>query len=754
MTARARRPLFALVASLAACGWCAPARSEAPQRGYIGVDLVERAEGLMVWRVMPGPLDGELVVSGSVARGDLVVSIDGAPATMDAWRAIADRAVGSVVRIGYREGKVRGASGAADPNGALREVAVTIEDGALWHGWYRSGELPPLATIPCAHDEVAGDAIRALGQFAPAARTRADALVKHLDGVAARHGDPATPPLLRAALREPVRAEGFVRTAVGAAEPFRASPFRAAATLVARLAGDAGAALPEPHGVFKIEHAEAGVWFLDFLLNGARARFDERVTRESAMLEGLRPLVVQRLDDLLVRGPQARESMVALKAIPSMPAAKAAAILAHFDVTEELSPAVAQGEAAELPEALKGAVEGSILAASEIAELGWVVVGGTGANRYDLGRVAAVLDLGGDDSYAWLHGRGQHRLVVDLAGNDRHTGGAELGPAGSLGGIAVIDDRGGNDRYEGGALTAGTALGVVALVDRGGDDVYQAGAWSLGAAAGGAGVVVDLAGSDRIDAEGMAIGVGGPSAVGAFVDVAGDDLATLGTRPSVYGVAGEHAGFGMGLGLGFRLAAAGGVGAYIDFDGRDQRRSGEFSQGCGYYLGLGIVFDGGGDDVSACDRYGIGSAAHQAAGVAIDLGGNDSYACRTAAHLGAAWDESLGVFHDAAGDDSYRTDGLAVGAAAQQAFGIALDRAGRDQYRAFGGAVLGASSDNEYHFDATGLGSVALFLDLAGLDLYPAVRQNDAVQASADAAAARLSGQDSVFLDERSATAP
>ena len=150
----------------------------------------------------------------------------------------------------------------------------------------------------------------------------------------------------------------------------------------------------------------------------------------------------------------------------------------------------------------------------------------------------------------------------------------------------------------------------------------------------------------------------------------------------------------------------------------------------------------------------IVSIEGEAAGVAIDLGGNDSYACRTAAHLGAAWDESLGVFHDAAGDDSYRTDGLAVGAAAQQAFGIALDRAGRDQYRAFGGAVLGASSDNEYHFDATGLGSVALFLDLAGLDLYPAVRQNDAVQASADAAAARLSGQDSVFLDERSATAP
>jgi hypothetical protein len=153
-------------------------------------------------------------------------------------------------------------------------------------------------------------------------------------------------------------------------------------------------------------------------------------------MPGLRPLVVERLDDLLVRGANAREAMLALRAIPTLPAVKAAAILAHFDVVEEISPGVASGEAAQLPEALAGAVDGSIVAVSEIPELGWVVVGGTGPNRYDLGRVAAVLDLGGDDRYAWLHGRGQHRLVVDLAGNDRHTGGTELGPAGSLGGSA------------------------------------------------------------------------------------------------------------------------------------------------------------------------------------------------------------------------------------------------------------------------------------------------------------------------------
>ena len=114
--------------------------------------------------------------------------------------------------------------------------------------------------------------------------------------------------MLRAALREPVRAEGFVRTAVGAADGFRASPFRAAATLVTRLAGEATAPLIEPHGVFRIEHAEAGVWYLDFLLNGARSKFDELVAREAATMPGLRPLVVERLDDLLVRGANARSN--------------------------------------------------------------------------------------------------------------------------------------------------------------------------------------------------------------------------------------------------------------------------------------------------------------------------------------------------------------------------------------------------------------------------------------------------------------
>jgi hypothetical protein len=736
-----------MVACAALIGVIATGAASNPSssRGYIGIDVVQRAEGLMVWRVLPGPLDGDLVMSETLARGDLISTIDGEPAGLAAWDAIRSRPIGTSVRIGYREGRRRGASGAPDADGAVRETAVTVDDAAIWSGWYRSGDLPSLPELPRAADTPRDELDDGLALLGPTARGRAEAVLASLDGIAAKHGDPATPPLLRGIFRHPGETEAIVKAAIPAAETLRTSPFRGAASLSAGLAGVPASTLPEAHGSFKIEHAQAGIWYLDFLLNGARARFDEWVTPEHARLPGLRPLVVERLDSLMVRGRNARAAMEALKAIPSLSPAKAAALVAHFDVQLDLGTNLATLTPEQLPDALRGAVEGDVLATSEIAELGWVVFGGPGANRYDLGRVAAVLDLGGDDRYDWNHGQAANRLVVDLAGNDLHRGGA-LGPAGSLGAIAVIDDHGGDDRYEGGELTAGTALGISVIVDRAGNDHYSAGAWSLGAAAGGIAMVVDLAGSDRVHGEGMAMGVGGPSGVGAFVDVAGDDVATLGTRPSVYGVEGERAGFGMGLGLGFRMAAAGGVGAYIDYEGRDLRQSGEFSQGCGYYLGLGVLADLGGDDVAVCDRYGLGGSAHQAAGVYIDAAGDDTYVARTAAQLGGAWDESLSLFVDAAGTDSYRADGLALGAAAQQAVGVAIDRAGNDSYRATGSS-LGAAGDNEYHFDQGGLGSFALFLDLGGVDLYPATRSDGTSLVSGESAVPRARGSDGVFRD-------
>jgi hypothetical protein len=743
-------------------------------RSYSGIDLVDRDGGLVVWTLRPGPLDGSLVSSRSLARGDLLLTIDGAPATRALWDAAHQQPAGARVRLGYRPAR------APDET---REVEVVLEEAARWRGLLHRETLPPLpdtrlaaahaqntrgddpapaqdagsaptkgATQETVPDDLRREFAQSLDALGPAARARVDKLVKSLATIPDGYRDPSTPPLLRTLFAQPAAAESLVVGAVPSAELWRDSPFRAAARLTAALGGAPDAELPPAHGVFEIAHADAGVWFLDFLLNEARVRFAGEVDRESARLPGLRPLVVERLDELLVRGANSRAAMEALAKIPELSPVEAARIVAHFDVAANLSPEVARGEAAEVPDALRGAVDGTILAASEIPELGWLVVGGPGANRYDLGRIAAVLELGGDDRFEWTSRAGEHRLVVDLDGNDLHVASKESapdaanGPAAALGAIAVIDDHRGDDRYEGGALTAGAALGIALLVDRAGNDRYSGGAWSLGAAAGGAALVVDLAGNDTFAGEGMALGVGGPSGVGVVVDVAGDDRSTLGTRPSVYGVEGEHAGFGMGLGLGFRLAAAGGVGAYIDLAGNDERRSGEFSQGCGYFLGLGILLDADGDDRAECDRYGLGSAAHQAIGVAIDRRGNDRFIGHTAAHLGGAWDESIAVFVDLAGDDESSVGSLSLGGAAQQALGLSVDRAGADR-RTAGGASLGASSTNEYHFAKGGLGSFGAFLDLAGLDLYPAGRADDTTVVTVEAPAAELREQDGAFLD-------
>lgn len=608
---------------------------------------------------------------------------------------------------------------------------------------------PDPVAAALARCEPAPEYAEALSLLGPEARKRSDALIAMLAGLCDRHKAASAPPLLRAVLREPAKSEGLVRNCVPDAGAWRAAPFRAAADLVAGLSLDDRASLPPAHGSFQIGHADAAVWYLDFLLNESRTRHAQWVPAEVARMEALRPLVLRRLDNIFVTGEGAQSELAALREVPRLNAAHAANLLAHFDVVPVLAPDAASWPATEVPAELAGAVEGTIVNASQIPDLGWVVVGGSGPNRFDLGLIAAVIDLGGDDRYDWRHGLGAHRLVVDLAGNDAHAGGELLGPAGAIGAVAVIDDHAGDDRYEGGDLTCGSVLGLSAILDRAGNDRYEGGAWSLGAAAGGASLVVDLAGSDRYRSEGMGLGLGGPHAVAAVVDVAGDDRADLGERASIYGLEGERRGFGLGMGFGFRTAATGGVGAYIDLAGRDHRRSGEFSQGCGYFFGLGFVLDAEGDDTSVCDRYGLGGSAHQAAGVMIDLAGNDTYAARSAAHLGGAWDESVSVFIDAGGDDGYRCDALALGGAAQQALAWCVDRSGNDLYRG-GTATLGGVTTNEYHFDTLRLGSLGLFCDLGGTDIYPSgprTLRNDLALPSGEHATDTLVGLDWLFLD-------
>jgi hypothetical protein len=530
-------------------------------------------------------------------------------------------------------------------------------------------------------------------------------------------------------------------------------PYRAVARFAARAFGiDCPPA--EERSRLEVSSAQRAVFALDFLLNGASHLLREPLA--AAMPEGDRAAAARAAvsaDVLSIpRGAQVPDPLAAaMRAAPSVDRAALVAAALHFDAALDVSGdwKAMEADAEPLPEALAGAVTGTVLTAQEVPELGWIVVGGAGDNRYDMSRIAAVFDPAGNDRYDWGAGAPGSRLVVDAAGDDEHVAaaGALVGPAGAAFGVCVIDDFAGNDRYSGehAALGAGV-LGVGILVDRAGDDRYEGGDWSVGAAFGGIGAVADLGGNDLYMSDHHSQACGGPSGAAILLDAAGNDRYRAdGSWRSAYGTATVNCSFSQGCGFGYRIGASGGVGALVDASGDDRYEGGEFAQGIGYFLSMGILRDGGGRDLYYGNRYAQGTAAHQAFGALLEDGGDDIYWSMTAAGQGAAWDMAGAALVDRAGDDRYQADGLSQGAAAQQAIGMLVDVAGRDDYRA-GGSSQGAGGENGYHWDSTRTHSVGLLRDDEGPDRFGPGRAPGTRAVTGDGSKPTGSSQWGIFL--------
>jgi hypothetical protein len=342
-----------------------------------------------------------------------------------------------------------------------------------------------------------------------------------------------------------------------------------------------------------------------------------------------------------------------------------------------------------------------------------VVLGGRGRTEY-AGRAALVIDLGGDDVYARAAVVDTDDLlasvVLDLRGDDAYEGES----AHARGGVAILCDAAGKDRYVSGRHAQGSAvLGFALLLDVAGNDTYALEDYGQGHATAGVGLLYDLAGDDSYEAWAFAQGGGIASGLAALVDGDGDDAYVAdGHWPDVYGNSGPESfhGASQGYSTGHRPNVAGGLGVLLDLGrGEDRYRSGNFSQGGGYYFSLGLMYDGGGDDENAGYRYSQGFGVHQAVGVRWDAGGDDVYRCRSVAHAGMAWDEGVGWFLDDAGDDDYGVGGLGLGGAAQTGVAFFVDREGKDVYRA-ANASLGGTGGFDYH----GKPSLAFFFDFGG----------------------------------------
>jgi len=741
------------------------------ERGYLGLTVRDTVDGLVASWISPGPLGGYSFTSESgIQRGDNIVSLNGVAVDADGFKGMVESmGVGDDVVIVLRrspEASMSGSVAKGGPGGEEFVVEVEMSSKDEWSGTIGRGlggrEI----------GEVEG------GEFEGMILERAKelgvldvddglgALMENLRRVQDEALDPGSLSAVVQVFERPLSLDRIEADVADVAKGFnRIGEKRKDGDLKKIARGiEEVLGLPSLMGVSAEEVVSATV-----------ASAEGQV--ESQMWTKATALVDQMRGDWSIYGANAEDHIRVIQGAAEEAsigvAVRAFAMQQHGYAWEKavrgglMMNRKAMGDGA-LPADLRAAVEGDVLA-FDVNESGhYRVLGGKGDNRYDMSKIAAVVDAGGDDVYDYPVGPfldpdspTRNQSIVDWGGNDTYeAAGSYFGPATGVFGYSVIDDRGGNDVYvTKGHLGIGAGLfGVGVLIDRGGNDQYENAGVDAGFAMGvgyyGAGVILDKGGSDTYIGEKLCQGVGGPRGFGLIVDSAGHDLyrANGPSFGSAYGTPAVFLGMSQGFGVGIRGYASGGVGAIYDFGGNDRYEAGEFSQAGGYYFGLGIMHDYSGHDLYYGNRYGQGFAAHQAAGILVDDAGDDTYWSMTAASQAGVWDESIVMLIDRAGNDSYRCDGLGQGAASMQAIGILIDLGGDDRYSANPGATMGQSGGNNYHYEEDKVMSFSGFFDLGGgRDVYSGQERKDGEMRSTgkanegDRANSTLYG---VFVDE------
>ncbi len=278
---------------------------------------------------------------------------------------------------------------------------------------------------------------------------------------------------------------------------------------------------------------------------------------------------------------------------------------------------------------------------------------------------AALVDGAGDDTYHVI----PEAKVAGLAG-DYHSGDHILGNASQ-----------GTAMGRRGDLTDGHswAGGMASLVDLAGNDRYSGGNWVQGVGYWyGMGFLVDRAGDDTYDSVYFSTASGAHYAIGALLDLGGDDAYAMTGDPAREGVVG-----GAGLGFGWDYVVA----LLLDAGGDDTYRAELLALGCAEIRSVAILADVGGDDVytfpqeGSCgmgdadrrdsyldpDHYNVHNAND---GVFVDLGGADRYLDLVDVATGetkpsTVWADGADWGWQEIGDEGR----------AQKSFGVGVDRA-------------------------------------------------------------------------------
>jgi len=303
-----------------------------------------------------------------------------------------------------------------------------------------------------------------------------------------------------------------------------------------------------------------------------------------------------------------------------------------------------------------------------------------------------VLDAKGDDTYR-----------NDEIGNLFHV----------LAGIGISCDIMGDDVYYGNDYTLSSFFGYLLLNDIEGNDVYNGGLNSIAAATFGLNLLIDEKGCDHYATTELGEGFAGPLAAGFLIDTDGSDLYYAGGKYLHVPLAPfDHRALSQGFGFGVRPFLGGGIGVLYDETGNDVYQGAVYSQAVAYWYALGIIIDKTGNDFYTAVYYPQGSGIHLAGGFLYDEEGEDHYYSKHGPGQGAAHDYAVGYLIDRKGNDIYSVEG-GNGLGLTNSVALFLDACGNDRYE------RNVSSNFGYANTARNTGSIGIFLDTGGTDIYP-----------------------------------
>jgi hypothetical protein len=380
--------------------------------------------------------------------------------------------------------------------------------------------------------------------------------------------------------------------------------------------------------------------------------------------------------------------------------------------------------------------------------LGCIVIAGTKDDSHEERDCAILIDLGGDDTYTGNVGGAATfdlpiSVAIDCGGDDKYINDDPNLPSqgSAVLGAGILIDCAGKDQYQAMKMAQGCSFfGLGILLDISGDDDYRVETSGQGCGYFGIGMNLDISGNDTRYIWGDGQGFGSVGGVGICADYEGDDhyiaepLESVAHRGDYHSENKINVNGAQGAGMGRRgdgsdgHSWAGGLGALIDIKGNDHYYSGNWTLGCGYWLGTGLVYEGEGDDIYESVYFTQASGAHYCIGAIVDDGGNDTHKLWETAGAGIAfgWDYTVAILLDKGGNDRYEAKIISLGCAQIRSDALLIDIGGDDVYQlqsgqqGFGAATYQDSYSvpnkiSPYDFYAK---SFALLLDIGGNDTY------------------------------------